>query len=109
MEIFVIHREFVNGHIDIAGPAFASQADAEKHMQQLLLLEEVQDATIHSVYMSHRNLSPLTKIKEQEQMLDRIRDLLNNRPVLTGIDWTHLTFLRNAVGLTDDGKPFEVD
>ena len=90
MEIFVIHREFVNGHIDIAGPAFASQADAEKHM-------------------SHRNLSPLTKVKEQEQMLDRVRDLLNNRHVLTGIDWTHLTFLRNAVGLTDDGKPFEVD
>lgn len=51
MEIFVIHREFVNGHVDIAGPAFASQADAEKHMLQLLSLEEVQNATIHPVYL----------------------------------------------------------
>ena len=77
MEIFVIHREFVDGHIDIAGPAFSSQADAEKHMQQLLSLEEVQEATIHPVYINHRNLSPLTKVKAQEQMLDRIRGLLN--------------------------------
>jgi hypothetical protein len=52
MEIFVIHREFVDGHIDIAGPAFTTRANAETHRSELLTLEEVQEAIIHSVYVT---------------------------------------------------------
>lgn len=52
MEIFVIHREFVDGHIDVAGPAFTNRSDAETFRSELLTLEEVQEAVIHSVYVT---------------------------------------------------------
>ena len=54
MEIFVIHREFIDGHIDIAGPAFTDRAGAEAHLLELLSLEEVQHAVIHRVYLIHK-------------------------------------------------------
>ena len=49
MEIFVIHREFVDGRIDIAGPAFTNRSDAETFQSELLTLEE---AVIHSIYVT---------------------------------------------------------
>jgi len=52
MEIFVIYREFVDGHIDIAGPAFVSRDDATSHMEELLALEEIREAVIHPVYLT---------------------------------------------------------
>ncbi len=64
MEIFVIYREFVDGHIDIAGPAFVSREDATTRMEELLALEEIREAVIHPVYLTLDPVSGVSQVPD---------------------------------------------